>query len=437
MELAGFPFAAITLDKDGDRVEPIEPIMPDGTTDLIVISHGWKNDEGDAKALYAELLKNVHELMEETGRLADRKIAVAGVFWPAFRFKEDLSIVRDDLGSPALGGAAAAGNSDVPTSALQAEAEAVAVMLGLDADSFMNSAVDAKGGGGAADRFLAELRAALSKDADTDTIAEHGDLVSGVSGRDLVETLKHGQTFEAAKVDPKAQGSAAGFGSGIGQVGARLLAGGKAAVASILNQATYYEMKARSGKVGQAVARILDDEVTEGVRVHLVGHSFGARLVTSVASSLTQVRPVSLSLLQGAFSHNGLGRDIGTNKVPGGFRNIIDDKKVDGPILITHTHNDSAVGFFYAVASQVSGEIAKGIGLDKIIGGPKDLHGGIGANGAQSLAEDEATALIFTREVPATLLRSGINNVRVDAIVTGHNDVRNKDVARLVADAIG
>lgn len=436
MEIAGFPFSRIELDKDGDRVGEIEPPCTAGATDLIVISHGWKNDEGDAMALYEELLTNVRQTLSERGRLIGRNFAVAGVFWPAFRFREDLSIVRDDLGDPPSGGAAAATSSDVPVQALEREAGAVAEMLGLDPASFQDMALDAKGGGGEADRFLDTLRESLSDMGETGSDGEFELLLSNARGRDLVEALKHGQSFEAAAPEAAKEGGAAAFGS-IKRAGARILSGGRSAVASILNQATYYEMKARSGIVGQALAGILDAEVPDGVRVHLVGHSFGARLVTSAASTLTRIRPSSLSLLQAAFSHNGLGRDIGPRKVRGAFRNVVEERKVDGPILITHTHNDSAVGFFYAVASQVSGEIAKGLGLDRLIGGPKDLHGGMGANGALALADGEAVVAVSTLEAPATLVRDRINNVLADAIVTGHNDVRNPEVARLVAEALG
>ena len=50
-----------------------------------------------------------------------------------------------------------------------------------------------------------------------------------------------------------------------------------------------------------------------------------------------------MTLLQGAFSHNGFASKFdGSND--GGFRQVVAQKKVRGPILITHTRNDKAVG---------------------------------------------------------------------------------------------
>ena len=66
-----------------------------------------------------------------------------------------------------------------------------------------------------------------------------------------------------------------------------LLSGIKAGARRIANYATYYQMKTRAGLVGRQVLaptllRVRDK--FPDLRIHLVGHSFGGRLVTAAAS---------------------------------------------------------------------------------------------------------------------------------------------------------
>ena len=76
----------------------------------------------------------------------------------------------------------------------------------------------------------------------------------------------------------------------------------------LLRQGTYYAMKRRAGTVGErGLGRVVGQlaQTAPGVRVHLVGHSFGGRLVAFALRGLPEgVRTVkSVTLLQGAFSH--------------------------------------------------------------------------------------------------------------------------------------
>jgi hypothetical protein len=53
--------------------------------------------------------------------------------------------------------------------------------------------------------------------------------------------------------------------------------------------------------------------------------------------------------LQAAFSHNGFAVKFdGTHD--GDFRTVLGDKRISGPILITHTKNDNAVGIAHPLA---------------------------------------------------------------------------------------
>ena len=53
--------------------------------------------------------------------------------------------------------------------------------------------------------------------------------------------------------------------------------------------------------------------LADGKRVHLVGHSFGGRLMTA-ATAAAEGKISNLTLLEGAFSHNALSVDPGTDQ---------------------------------------------------------------------------------------------------------------------------
>jgi len=69
------------------------------------------------------------------------------------------------------------------------------------------------------------------------------------------------------------------------------------------------------------------------VRIHLVGHSFGGRLVTAVAlgpDGQPPVAPETMTLLQAAFSHNGFA-PLYDGKHDGFFRRVVCREAGGGP----------------------------------------------------------------------------------------------------------
>ena len=93
--LSQFPFFPVEFDKSAklvksQQVDDLKAALRGGTTDLIVISHGWNNDIADAKDLYARFLATARQLID-AGQLASaagRQFAVLGVHWPSKKFAE-------------------------------------------------------------------------------------------------------------------------------------------------------------------------------------------------------------------------------------------------------------------------------------------------------------------------------------------------------------
>ena len=73
------------------------------------------------------------------------------------------------------------------------------------------------------------------------------------------------------------------------------------------------------------------------------------------------------------------------------FARQLQVKKLKVRVIITHTHNDTAVGKAYAIASRVGRQTGS------FLGGPDDLYGGMGANGAQTTPEANNDFILSTQ----------------------------------------
>lgn len=442
--LAGFPFYPLTFDKHGTLTDParqaelISGLSADGTTDLFVISHGWKNDAGAALNLYAELFGNVATLLP--GRAGARKVAVAGVFWPSKpRYRDYGQITR-----PGTGGAASLGAA-VSAAALQAKLDDFATLFTDEPDGGAAAKAQIAEAKALADRledapkardaFVAILRDLVSPEAEAPE-EDRSDRLLKDAGQDLMEDLR----MPVLQVQKPAAGQggatavgASGEAAGLGPTGLR------AGALRLVEQFSYYEMKARAGAVGAKGLNPLMGALraaAPNLRIHLVGHSFGGRLVTACAKGPEAFGPSSLTLLQAAFSHNGFSPDYLDGK-PGFFHDVVRLTRVSGPIVVTHTANDDAVGVAYPIASRLANQQASSVG------GPDDLFGGIGRNGAIKMAGRSLDHRMGSETKVYGLATDKVNNMLADDVIRdrsgedAHGDVRNIAVANLVLQAAG
>lgn len=442
--IAGFPFLPLELTKRGEAdalqetglIEALQGELST-TTDLVVLSHGWNNNMAEALALYTTLLRNLRRRLDARGAAAGgRQLAVLGIYWPSKKFGE--ASLRPDADPE--GGAAGFEGSDLPKDMLRAQLNQLGELLGLGDDPKLAEAKAAAdeidGGVPAEQRFVEALRALLPRpedgaddasellfDGDGDLLLEQFEAPVMIIAED--EGEGGAAVADAGAVAPiDAEGAAADLGS--------LFAGTRAAAGRLLNYTTYYVMKERAGHVGRGLNATLAKvrAARPQLRLHLVGHSFGARVVTAAVDGPAALRPSSLSLLQGAFSHNGFAADVDGR--PGFFRKVLAEAKVEGPILITHTKNDMAVGVAYALASRLAGDNRAALG------GPEDKFGGIGRNGAIRLGQNEHRMAELGDDGfdYGALARGVVVNLKADAFVKGHGDVANPAVANAVLSAV-
>jgi hypothetical protein len=381
-EIAGIPYVAAVFDKDGAALNKQEVKLPDGTTDVIVASHGWNNNQEQAEQLYTDLFTNFAAVASD--QLQNKKIAIVGVIWPSKRFTD---VVDAAVAEQARGGGAGFGTSSTAADeTIKAKLDVIATMFDKKAAKKITAAKNQIGklesDLDARRKFADELRSLLDESAAHED--DNSALFFKLDGAVILEKLKMptplvasggGGGGGAASLGAHRTATATGGAAGLGDI----FSGIKAGAIRFLNYLAYYEMKRRAGTVGQnGVGPMLDRLADSVQRIHLVGHSFGCRVMTAAAATSTTDKIQSMSLLQAAFSHNSFSKSMN-----GFFRSVVDNHRVKGPIVITYTPNDRAVGIAYPAASRLSGTVASAFG------DANDKFGGLGRNGAQKMESGE------------------------------------------------
>lgn len=437
------PFVWLEFDKHGaissKAVSELKHCLQSpGIRDLVILSHGWKNTFKDARALYETLWKNTCDALPKDKA---KSIAVAGIVWPAAAFRTDFD---DGVLTASPEGKALGLEDGTPTDDMDVKDDAWTEMLS-DFDDFIGGAgkevIAAAHDAGAdltPEKCLTLVQngiRAIEADPTTDDPElkeDAGKILSGELTPDkaydilsnLIMPLEIGLEPDLATT------------LGVKQTLKGVTQGARAAVGRFLNQLTYYGMKKRAGEIGVKLALnvLATLKPPSSVRLHLVGHSFGARLVTAAANALqppANLPLFSITLLQGAFSHNGLAGEFATGK-KGAFPNVI--RKPEGPIAITYTHNDVACTVYYAIASRLARD------MTQKIGDPNDPYGAIGANGPQHLPE--GTVIAHGTSMDFKPRPGKVNTFQADSYIVktkltdAHNNVTNSTVGQLLAAVI-
>lgn len=420
-------------------------------TDMLVISHGWNNDEREASLLYRELLGNLS--LQTTASAPGRRLVVLRVYWPSKRFADEDLIP---------GGVASS------TDPVQSVSEQIDALLrdfkfqdGLltdlrSPDTRAKDAVQRDALGAmqkllprldedpeAQEEFVRLSRLLLSSHVnDEEEVLQQNFYAS--DGPEVLQRLSRKFKPKAPPVEgPTSIGGVQvdGMGDEGGAAGlGNMFRGALNGARNLLNLFTYFEMKERAGTVGSAgLADVLRRVKTANpkLRLHLCGHSFGGRLVVSaltarppVAEATEGVR--SVVLLQAAFSHNGLGVKYDGQR-DGYFRRVFEGNRLHGPIVITHTEKDWCVGLAYPIASRLRNQVASGLG------GANDPYGAIGRNGALFVSGelDKTETTLRPLGEPYAVFKAGrVYNLHGGDFITGHAAVRGREVAQALRHAL-
>ena len=416
-EGAEFPYYVIPFDKDGTCEGPQTRAdllaHAQDYSDIFVFSHGWNNDWTVATKRYEHFITGFIDLRRRHNLPvpANYKPLLVGIFWPS----QALAWFEKEAGPEIAGTDPAA--QDAATADTAATLRDIATALPPASRARFYELAQASELSAAQARELAVLLASIAR----------GDNEAGAQAAPTADDLlAAANAFATPEPDWDAVTPVGGAGAaeaaqaaGIGDVLKKL------DPRNLVKPFTVWQMKDRAGVVGaQGVAPLVADllKASATARVHLLGHSFGCKVVMTALCRLPDgLRPVeSVLLLQPAVSMYAFADPVPERNVPGGFR--IGLKRSRRPIVSTYSAQDSALhdGFHLAVRRHDDlGELqAAGDGVPSKFG----ALGGFGP-----LA---AGATIEQIRLPVTVYTfgttGGIIGMESTGLITGHGDISNE-----------
>jgi hypothetical protein len=417
--IAGFPYWEVEFDEAGRLTVPrgapsvAGEVRSGPITDLFVLCHGWNNSRRKARELFTSFFQEMQDVLDQRGAAPDRRTGVMGAIWPSMRWADELAA------SPVAG-----------TASFEAEPTSEGDLVTELGQVYRDPAQQAT---------LAELARLLEEQPEDHAELERfqrllSDLVPPSGAMDDTEEagsslLVDGPMDEVFDL----LGDESEISAPVGAVSLdspfrKLWAGAKEG----LRQATYWQMKHRAGEVGRNGLGPLIGTINErqpGMRVHLQGHSFGARVVSFALAGLPEgASPVkSMLLVQGAFSHyafaDQLPHDTARRGALAGMAS-----RVDGPIVATHSIHDAAVGRLYPLASILAKQDAAA--FDDFLARWR----AIGHDGAQAVQADEVELGPVGTRYP--YIAGGFMNLNGNNIIRegegpsgAHSDVFHPEIA--------
>lgn len=420
-DISGLPYYELHFNSDGSLDTSTGPadgglsaaVSAGGIADLFVLSHGWNSGVDSARDLYHAMFT----LLAEQLGAHTAGSAVVGVIWPSLLFPDD---------DPATAAPVPSTGSQLATALAPAFPDQPGHLETLG-------------------RLLDE------QPQDPDKLTEFHALASGLvttepqGGEDTGESaLLRGTGTGATASTVAVLGHAAAMApvatsnaQGLGNPFAGLWSGAR----EVLRTLSYYEMKNRAGVVGKNGLGPLLAGLSGPPRIHLMGHSFGARLVSYALAGLPadmtgMASPVkSVTLIQGAFSHFTFAASLPFDRGrPGALAGL--GARVDGPLLSTFSRADRAVGWWYPAASMLARQAAEAA---------EDLVYRWGAMGHDGYQNDPAADTVVLADVgvpydfaPGTFYALDANAVitaNQSAFSGAHSDIRHPRVLWAVTSA--
>lgn len=414
----------LEFDAQGNLTDPsaeraLADAVQKGRSHLFVLAHGWNNSPGTARHLFKAFFATIEAFVPETARPS---VATVGVIWPSIRWPDEQAPGQTTGGAASVSAATSTDDAEV-------FAELRTVFSQPAEQTALDRLQQLLGEQPRDPASLHQFQTLLGElgDSTTRPTADEDDAERPIF-RDDPEVV-----FDAfADLSP---GSDTGGPADLGDAWKRIWSGAREA----LRAATYYTMKQRAGIVGQKGLGPLISRLPNA-EVNVIGHSFGARLVSFALAGLPDTAtdaasPVkSVFLVQGAFSHYSFASSLPFKQAGGALKGM--QTRVDGPLVITHTDRDLALADFYPRASLIKGQDASTT---------NDLlarWGAMGWDGAQAV--DAASAKIGPSGSPYAFVHGGFLNLDCNALIKdgpwpmgAHSDIIHSELGWVAAAAAG
>ncbi|WP_250003471.1 hypothetical protein [Actinoplanes sp. M2I2] len=338
------PWYMVSFDRGGRCTSPrtaaeiVERAASGAFTDLILFSHGWNNDWTEATERYESFVNGyVAQLASRPPADRNRRTLLVGLFWPS----KPLTSARQR--GPAIAGDGPGASADPATAEARADVDELGLQLDPEKADRLYELTQRDRLDPAESRELAELfLPLLTRDG-----AETGD-----SGRPDPDDVVRGW-LRLAPTGPVADLDQLGYypegTGGALEAGPETAGGFSLDPRQIVRALSVWQMKDRAGVVGEhGVAPMLTQLLATGVRVHCVGHSFGAKVVLSAVVNASGPPVRSALLLQPAISYLAFAGQVPGTDRPGGYRTAL--QRVELPVLSTFSRNDVPLTKFYHLA---------------------------------------------------------------------------------------
>jgi hypothetical protein len=396
-----------TLSSDGGLPAAVQG---GGIRDVFMMSHGWNASADSARSLYQAMFTLL------AGMIPDRRStsAVVGIIWPSLLFPDD-----DPATAPAT-----------PSTGQQLAAALAPAFPGQEQNvATLGQLLDQQPQDAAKLQQFHSLASGLV--TSPPLAPEDAGEQASITG-DTATVLGH-----AAAMSKTPASSA----EGIPNPFTSLWNGAQ----EVLRTMSYYEMKNRAGVIGRNGLGPMIGKLAAadpGIRVHLMGHSFGSRLVAYSVSGLPPAAtgvnsPVkTLFLIQGAFSHFAFANPVPDFLVSGPGALSTFGGNVQGPLMATFTAADRACGWWYPAASMLAHQDAESA---------DDLTYQWGAMGHDGYQQSPGGTTVTLKPQGATygfqpgtfyLLDSNAVICADQSPISGaHSDIRHAQVVWPIADA--
>lgn len=400
-------------------------LAEDDFTDVFVFSHGWNNDWTTALNRYRAFMTEYRTMVERhhlsTGR--DYRPIMAGIFWPS------TSLVMPWEAAPEFAGDEGDADERADAADLTVNSELATEVAEEDVERYYEL-VERETLDEASARELLEILAPVydrgDPDLEGDPSREPGDLLAGwaMLEASLAPRPELGGPDDFGAVRP-AYGS-----RGSGPEAAGFL--DKLNPRNLVRGLTVWRMKDRAGVVGARgvgplLREMLDATTGKQTRYHLLGHSYGARVVLNAVA-----RPHggglprkvdSMLLLQPAVNHLCFADSL-PNGRRGGYHAA--PRMVRSPIMTTYSVHDLPLHDTFHLALRRGKDLGDvEIAADE----PPSDYAALGGYGPRGLQGWESVPI--RRPSQSYDLAAGPRILALDGrgVIMGHGDVVNEATA--------
>ncbi len=419
---AQVPLYVVAYDRDGTCTSPetAEHITAELTkySDVFLMSHGWNNDWNAALALYRSWITNLLQIRPATKTFTP---VFVGVFWPSIVAPGDQGWAAELAGAAVAQGWEPEVTGHLTEHLPAAQAQRVADLL--SGGRLTTTAAEE----------LAHLVSGYFSGPDSDLpTGSQTDPAAAVTGDELLRKWQIAQEENRSASEPVTpilipdddQPPA----EGAQVAGLELLN-----PVWILRLGSVLVMKDRAGRVGgRGVSDLLDGFLKSApstAALHLLGHSYGCKVVLSALALTDQTRPVdSILLMQPAISARCFAADADGEGHPGGYQRILN--RCGSAVITTFSKNDFPLTKLFHLAARRKSDLGDVV----IAGGGTSKYAALGGFGPHLV--DDITWIVEPSTVYPQLGSGRIMAVHSDSIIAGHGDVQSAATAQMLAAQI-